>query len=344
VEAHVKPAHAEARMRRREFLLAVGGTAAWPLVARAQQRERVRRVAILMYTEEADPDTRRRVAAFRRGLNALGWIEGRNIEIEFRSGRGSAEAVRSHAGDLARSGAEVILTNGTPATTAIKRTTWSIPVVFAMVTDPVGDGLVERLSRPGQNVTGFSAFESEIGGKWIELLREAVPGVERAALLFNPRTVPGGGTRLMRPHFDAAARALGIEPVPMPVESPGDIERALNAHALRGQAGLVGMPDGFLFVNGERVIRLASDLRLPTIFPFRHFAELGALMTYGVDPGDLNLRAASYVDRILRGERPADLPVQAPTQYELVINLKTAKAFGLEIPPTMLARADEVIE
>jgi putative ABC transport system substrate-binding protein len=331
-------------MNRRELLALLGGGAGWPLTARAQQPERTRKVAILMYTEEGDPDTRRRVAAFRRGLNALGWIEGRNIEIEFRSGQGSDEAVRSHAGELIRSGLDVILTNGTPSTTAIKRATSSIPVVFAMVTDPVGDGLVETLSRPGHNVTGFAAFESEIGGKWIELLREAVPGVERAALLFNPRTVPGGGTRLMRPHFDAAARALGIEPIPMSVESVGDIERALTAHAGRGRAGLVGMPDGFLFVNAERVIRLASELRLPAIFPFRHFAELGALMTYGVDPADLNLRAASYVDRILKGERPADLPVQSPTQYELVINMKTSKALGLDVPPTLLARADEVIE
>jgi putative ABC transport system substrate-binding protein len=331
-------------MKRRQFLGLLGAAAAWPQAARAQQPERMRHVAVLMNTAESDPDTQARLAALRRGLAMHGWVEGRNIRIEIRSGRGDAEAVRAHARDLAQSGAEVILTNGTPATTAIKRATSSIPVVFAMVTDPVGDGLVESLSRPGRNVTGFSAFESEIGGKWIELLREAVPGVERAALLFNPRTVPGGGTRLMRPHFDAAARALGIEPVAMPVESPDDIERALSAHAGRGRAGLVGMPDGFLFVNGERVVRLAGELRLPAIFPFRRFAELGALMTYGVDPGDLNLRAASYVDRILKGERPADLPVQAPTQYELVINMKTAKTLGIEIPPTLLARADEVIE
>ena len=331
-------------MRRRAFIGLLGGVAAWPLAARAQQPERMRKIAILMFTQEGDPDTRRRVAAFRGGLNALGWVEGRNIEIEFRSGRGDDEAVRSHARELAQAGAELILTNGTPATTAMKRATASIPIVFAMVTDPVGDGLVNSLSRPGHNVTGFSAFESEIGGKWVELLREAVPGVARAALLFNPRTVPGGGTRLMRPHFDAAARALGIEPIAMPVESVGDIERALTAHAQRGRAGLVGMPDGFLFVNAERVIRLAGELRLPAIFPFRHFAEVGALMTYGVDPGNLNLRAASYVDRILKGERPADLPVQAPTQYEFVINLKTSKALGIDLPPTLLARADEVIE
>jgi putative tryptophan/tyrosine transport system substrate-binding protein len=331
-------------MKRRAFLGLLGGAAALPLAARAQQPERVRRIAILAYTNESDPDTQRRIASFRRGLSALGWIEGRNLEIAFRSGRGNDEAVRSHARQLVEAGTEVILTNGTPATTAIKRATSSIPVVFAMVTDPVGDGLVDSLARPGQNVTGFAAFESEIGGKWIELLREAVPGLERAALLFNPRTVPGGGTRLMRPHFDAAARALGVEPIPVPVESAGDIERTLNAHAARGRAGLVGMPDGFLFVNGALVVRLASELRLPAIFPFRHFADLGALMTYGVDSGDLNLRAASYVDRILRGERPADLPVQAPTQYELVINMKTSKVLGIELPPTLLARADEVIE
>lgn len=331
-------------MKRREFMALVGGAAALaPRAARAQQPEPMRQIAVLMGTAEADGDSRRRIAAFRGGLNALGWTEGRNIRIEARWGAGNPDRIRAYARELVQLAPEVILTNGTPSTAALKRETSSIPIVFAVITDPIGDGFVASLPRPGGNITGFTAFDSEIGGKWMELLREVAPGVTRAGLLFNPRTVPGGGTTLMRPFFDAAARAMAVESVPMPVESVAAIERSLTAHARPG-AGLVAMPDGFLLVNSALVVRLANELRLPTVYPFRLFAAIGGLMSYGVDTADLNLRAASYVDRILKGASPATLPVQTPTKFELVVNLKTAKALGLNVPLALLGRADDVIE
>jgi len=331
-------------MQRREFITLAGGAAALaPFAVRAQQPERVRVIGMLMNAEPTDPEIQRRVTGLREGLKALGWIEGKNLYIEARWGAGDADGVRTYARELVQLAPEVIFTNGTPSTAAVKRETSSIPVVFAIVADPVGDGFVASLSRPAGNITGFSSFDSDIGGKWAELLKEIAPGVTRAALLFNPRTVPGGGTGLMRPVFDAAARKLGVTPQAMPVGSAVDIERSLAAYA-GAAAGLVVMPDGFLLVNTELVIRLANELRLPTVYPFRQFVGRGGLISYGVDSVDLNRRAATYLDRVLRGANPADLPIQTPTKFELAINLKTAKALGLTIPLPLQAAADEVVE
>jgi putative ABC transport system substrate-binding protein len=331
-------------MKRREFIAGLGGAAAWPFATLAQQPERMRQIAFLMNTVETDGETQRRLSAFRRGLNELGWIEGKNIRIETRWGGGNPERVRSHARELVQLAPDVLVTNGTPSTAALKRETSSIPVVFAVITDPVGDGFAASLSRPGGNITGFSAYDSEMGGKWVQLLKEIAPNVTRAALLFNPRTAPGGGTGLMRPFYDTAARTLAVELAPMPVLETAGIEGSLASHAAHPNAGLIAMPDGFVLVNSALVIRLANELRIPAIYPFRFFAVDGGLMSYGVDTADLNHRAASYVDRILKGANPADLPIQTPTKFELVLNLKTANALGLTITPQLLARADEVVE
>lgn len=330
-------------MKRRDFIAGVGAAALSPLAAPAQQPERMKLIATLLGTAETDLESRRRVAAFRDGLKAFGWIEGKTVRIESRWGGGSPELMRGFARELVNLKPDVILTNGTPSAAAIRAATSTIPVVFAVITDPIGDGFVASLARPGGNMTGFTAFESEIGGKWVDVLRDVSPKLTRIGLLFNPRTVPGGGTSLMRPFFDAAARAMGAEPVPLPVESAADIERSLAAHAQPG-AGLVAMPDGFLFIHGALIVRLSNELRLPAVYPFRHFADLGGLISYGVDSADLNRRAAAYVDRILNGNAPADLPVQTPTKVELVLNLRTAKAIGIDIPLSLQTRADEVIE
>lgn len=331
-------------MRRRTFVALGAAVALAPLAARAQPSQRVRTIGILLNADEKEVDAQRRLAAFRRGMNALGWVEGKNIRIEMRWGRGDRDLVQSLAHDLVSINSEVILTNGTPSTVALQRETSSIPIVFAQVTDPVGEGLVASLNRPGGNITGFSAYDSEMGGKWMELLKEIAPGITRAALLFNPRTAPGGGTKLIWPHLETAARAMSVEPVSMAVASTADIERSLRSHASSPGAGIVVMPDGFMFLNSARVVELANELRIPAIYPFRLFATIGGLMTYGVDGADLNLRAASYVDRILKGEKPSDLPVQAPTKYETVLNLKTARALGLTVPAALQVGADEVIE
>ena len=304
----------------------------------------MRTIGILLNADENEVDAQRRLAAFRRGMNTLGWVEGKNFRIEMRWGRGDRDLVQSLAQDLVRIASEVILSNGTPSTVALQRETSRIPIVFAQVTDPVGEGLVASLNRPGGNITGFSAYDSEMGGKWMELLKEIAPGVKRAALLFNPRTAPGGGTKLIWPHRESAARAMSVEPVSMRVASAADIERSLRSHASTSGGGLVVMPDGFMFLNSARVVELANELRIPAIYPFRLFATIGGLMAYDVDGGDLNLRAASYVDRILKGEKPSDLPVQAPTKYETVLNLKTARALGLTVPAALQVGADEVIE
>ena len=330
-------------MRRRQFIALGGAAALTPWASHAEEAGRPKLIAVLMGTSETDPDTARRFKSFREELGTLGWVDGKNMRIESRWGGGNLERIRAFGRELVQMKPDVILTNGTPSTAAIHRETSDIPVVFAVITDPIGDGFVASLSRPGGNITGFTAFDSEIGGKWAEVLKEVSPALKRAGLLFNPRTVPGGGKALMRPFFDRAALALGAEPVALPVAGPADIEKALAGFAAPG-AGLVAMPDGFVFVHASLIIGLANKLGLPAIYPFRHFAELGGLISYGVDTAELNRRAASYVDRILKGATPASLPVQTPTRFELVVNLKTAKAIGVAVPLSLQTRADEIIE
>ena len=332
-------------MRRREFITLLGGAAAaWPVVARGQQAERTRRVAILVGPARTDVEADRRLVAFREGLRGLGWTEGENIVVETRWGAGNPELIEQYARELVQWNPDVIFTNSTPVTRAFKQITATIPIVFAAVSDPVGDGFVTSLARPGGNVTGFSNFDSEIGGKWVELLHEVAPEVSHVALVFNPKTAPGGGTTFIRPFFDMAARKLAIQPMPAPVQTVAELEDAITRHAQVGKSGLIIMPDSFTVVNSATIIRLSRELRLPAIFPFRSFATSGGLASYGVDTADVNRRAASYVDRILKGAQPADLPVQNPIKLELVLNLQSAKALGLTVPPSLLARADEVIE
>jgi putative tryptophan/tyrosine transport system substrate-binding protein len=313
-------------------------------MARGQTTERLRQIAIMVGPARTDAEAERRLLAFREGLRVLGWKEGENVAIETRWGAGNPKLMEEFARELVQWKPDVIFTNSTPVTRAFTRITTTIPIVFAAVSDPVGDGFVASLARPGGNVTGFSNFDSEIGGKWVELLHEVAPEVRHAALVFNPMTAPGGGTAFIRPSFDAAARKLTLQPIPVPVQSVAELEAALGSHARLGKVGLIIMPDSFNVTNSATIIRLCRDLRLPAIYPFRSFANNGGLMSYGVDTADVNRRAASYVDRILKGAQPADLPVQNPTRLELAINLKTAQALGLTIQPTLLARADEVIE
>jgi putative ABC transport system substrate-binding protein len=332
-------------MRRREFIARLtGAAAAWPAMARGQTPERLRQIAILVGPARTDVEADRRLRAFREGLRALGWTEGENIAIETRWGAGNPELIEQYASELVRWKPDLIFTNSTPVTRAFKRITTTIPIVFAAVSDPVGDGFVASLARPGGNITGFSNFDSEIGGKWVELLHEVAPEVRHAALVFNPKTAPGGGTAFIRPSFDTAARKLALQPIPVAVQSVAELEGALGSHARAGKVGLIIMPDSFNVANSATIIRLCRELRLPAIYPFRTFANSGGLASYGVDTADVNRRAASYVDRILKGTQPADLPIQNPTRLELAINLKTAQALGLTIPPTLLARADDVIE
>jgi putative tryptophan/tyrosine transport system substrate-binding protein len=330
-------------IERRTFLATLGGVVAWPLAAGARQRESIRQVAVLIGPAESDIEAQRRIAAFRERMQGLGWVDGRNVRFEYRWGGGDADRIARHAAELVAAQPDVIMANSTPVIAALKRATATIPIVFAVVADPVGDGFVASLSRPGGNITGFSSFDPEIGGKWVQLLKEVAPTVTRVALLFNPRTAPGGGWPFVRPFVEAAARSAGVEALPVPAHSPEEIHRGL-AELAQTSGGLVAMPDTFVVVNGQAIIRSMERYRLPAIYPFRLFAEQGGLMSYGVDTADLNARAATYVDRILRGDKPADLPVQAPAKYELAINLKTARALGIEVPLPLLARADEVIE
>ena len=333
-------------MGRREFVALLGGAAAaWPFAARAQQGiDHVRRVAVLVGSAQTDEVAQRRVATFRKRMQELGWIEGQTVRFEFRRDAGDSEQIARHAAELVAARPDVIMAISSPVVAALKRANANVPIVFAVVADPVADGFVASLSRPGGNVTGFSSFDPEIGGKWIQVLTEMAPTVRRIGLLFNPRTAPGGGWPFVRPFVEAAARSTGVEVLPVPAHTPDEIQGGLLGLSQLTGGGLVAMPDSFVVANARAVIGSVEQYRMPAIYPFRFLAELGGLISYGVDPADLVGRAASYVDRILRGEKPADLPVQAPTKYELVINLKTAKSLGLEVPPTLLGRADEVIE
>jgi putative ABC transport system substrate-binding protein len=327
---------------RREFITLLGGAAAaWPLAARAQQPERMRRIGVLMAFDENDPEGKLRYSAFTQALADLGWTDGRNVRIDLRWGGGAINQIRALAQELVGLQPDIIVPNGTPATAALQRETRTIPIVFGNVADPVAAGMVARLDRPSGNVTGFASNDASLGGKWIELLSEVVPGLKRAAIMFNPDTPPAG---IFMPSLEAAARSLKVVPIITPVHSDTEIETAIIALGREPGGGLVVTTDAFTLANRASIISAAARNNVPTVYTLSVFARDGGLLSYGVDQVDTFRRAATYVDRILRGEKPADLPVQFPRKFEMAVNLKTAKALGLTVPPSLIARADEVIE
>jgi putative ABC transport system substrate-binding protein len=331
-------------MKRRD-VIALLGTAVlgWPLVAHAQQKDRVRRIGLLLgATEENDPLAQARITAFRQGLAALGWSEGRNIHIDYRFAGGDADRIRTYAAELVNSAPDVIVANSSPVTAALKQATSTIPIVFAVVNDPVGQGFVASLAHPGGNVTGFTLLEFEMVGKWAELLKEVAPNIRRTMLLFNPVTAPFSTTVVHE--LQSSSANLGTELSVRAVHDPAEIEPAIAAFAREPNGGLISGNDVFTVANRRLILGLAERYQLPAIYQYRQFAAEGGLMSYGPDTVDIFRRSATYVDRVLKGEKPADLPIQAPTKFEFVINLKTAKVLGLSIPTTVLARADEVIE
>jgi putative tryptophan/tyrosine transport system substrate-binding protein len=331
-------------MRRREFVLAIAGTAlVRPIAVAAQLGDRVRLIGMLMPFGESDPEALTRLAAFQQRLQDLGWNVGRNLRIEARWAANDQKLTRAYAAELVGIAPDVILAAGTPALAALTKNTGILPIVFVAVPDPVGQGLVAGVARPGGNATGFANLDFPVGGKWLELLKDIAPDVTRVALLFNPETSSGGGSDFVR-LLEEGARALSVQSTAGPVHEPGDIERTIEAFARGPNGGLLVLPDNFINAHRELIVALAERYRLPAIYPFRFFVSRGGLLSYGVDVIDMYRGAASYVDRILKGAKPGDLPVQQPTKFELVINLKTAKALGLTVPPTLLALADEVIE
>jgi putative ABC transport system substrate-binding protein len=328
--------------RRRKFIALLGGlAAAWPIAASAQQRERMRRIGVLMGVAD-DREGQARVTALKQGLQELGWTDGRNIQIETRFGGADAGRIRAHAAELVALAPDVIVSNTTPVIRALRQATSSIPIVMAGANEPVEQGFVSSLAHPGGNITGFSFIDFQMVGKWLEMLKEAAPGVARAALMFNPDTVPHYYVYLHS--FEAEPRSIAVEVTAAPVRDTAEIERALAKLGREPGGGLIVAPDPFTIVHHQLLIRLAQQHRLPAIYASRTYVAQGALMSYGPDPYDMFQRAASYVDRILKGAKPADLPVQQPTKFELAINLTTAKALGLQIPDKLLALANEVIE
>ena len=328
-------------MTRRKFITLLGGSAAWPLAARAQQGERVRRIGVLLPAAPDDAEFQSWVGAFLQGLAQSGWITGRNIRVETRWTKFDAEQTRKYAAELVALAPDVILATGTSTVGPLLRLTRTVPIVFPIAADPVAAGLVESLARPGGNATGFMSFEIGVSAKWLELLKEIAPGVKRAAVLRTLATAAGPGQFGV---IQAVASTIGVELRPIDTRDAGEIERAVVAFASEPNSGLIAATGGGVLQHRELIVALAARHRLPAIYAYRSHVMSGGLMSYGLDNLDQYRRAAGYVDRILRGEKPADLPVQAPTKYELVINLRAARALRLEVPPTLLARADEVIE
>ena len=326
-------------MKRREFITLIAGAAAWPLAARAQQPDRVRRIGVLMGIAD-DFEGQARIAVFRQALQALGWSEGRNAQFIYRWSGGDVAHARQFAKELVDLRSDVILANSTPIAAAVRETTRTTPTVFVQVSDPVGAGVVQSLTRPGGNLTGFTNFDPSTAGKWLELLKLLAPSITRVAYLFNPNTAP----LLYAKAVETAAPLLSLKSIPAAVHNAVEIERALEQIAREPDSALVVLPDLFNATNRQSIIALGDRYRLPAVYPFRYFAASGGLISYGTELLDTYRQAAAYVDRLLKGERPSDLSVQQPTKFELVINLKTAKALGLTVPNTLLVAADEVIE
>jgi putative ABC transport system substrate-binding protein len=328
-------------MRRRDFISFLGAAASWPLAARAQQAERMRRIGVLLNLAENDPETKVRLNAFLQALQELGWSEGKNLQIDYRWGVGDPDRHRKNAAELVALAPDVILAHGSPIMRPLLRTTRSIPIVFVSVADPVAAGFVENLARPGGNATGFALFEYSISAKWLELLRQVSPTVTRAAVIRDPDQPSGGG---QLGAIQAAAAVVRTELTPIDVRDKSEIERAITAFARRPNGGLIVTATALAQIHRSVILALAAQHRLPAIYPAGLYVNDGGLLSYGPDVPDQYRRAAGYVDRVLRGEKPSELPVQAPTKFELLINLKTAKTLGLTVPPALVARADQVIE
>jgi ABC-type uncharacterized transport system substrate-binding protein len=330
-------------MRRREFITLLGGAAAFPLPAGAQQSGEMRRLGVLSNIGESDPEAQSMAAALHRGLRELGWVNGRTLQVDHRWGAGNPKRIADFAKELVALKPDVIVAHTTPSVIALREETNTIPLVFVQVSDPIGTGFITNMAHPGGNITGFTNFESSMVGKWVEMLKEMTPNITRVAFLFNPQTAPYV-TRFYQGPLEASARSLRIEPWAASVSSAADIESTIAKFSREGGGGLIMMPDSFNIVHRERTIAFSAQYRLPAISPYRFAVQEGGLMSYGVEQIELFRQAASYVDRLLKGAKAADLPVQAPTKFELVVNTKTAKALGIEVPLTLLARADEVIE
>ena len=328
-------------MNRRSFITLLGGAAAWPLVARAEQAERVRRIGVLTSSSMQDLATQARFAALQQGLQQLGWTDGHNLQIDYRWAAGDADNLNRYAGELVKLEPDVIVANGSAAVALLLQATRALPIVFTDVPDPIGAGFVDGMAKPGRNVTGFMLFEYGMSGKWLELLKQIAPDVTQVAVLRDPSMTAGVGQFAA---IQAVAPLMRIELRPFDVRDPPEIERALVSFAAGSNGGLIVTSSPSAARHRDLIVRLAARHRVPAVYSFRYYVTDGGLMSYGPDPIDPLRRVAGYIDRILKGEKPADLPVQAPTKYELVINLKTAKALGLEVPPSLLARADEVIE
>jgi putative ABC transport system substrate-binding protein len=328
-------------MRRREFISLLGGAAAWPFAAQGQQPERMRRIGVLLNRAANDPEGQARLAVLKQALQQLAWSDGGNVRIDIRWGEDNIELERKYAAELVALAPDVILASGTVSMTALQHLSRTLPIVFAVVADPVGAGFVSSLARPGGNATGFMLYEYGLSGKWLELLKRIAPSVTRAAVLRDPTNPAGlayfGAIR-------ATAQSLGMDVNPVSMGDADEIERAVTAFARSANGGMIVTPNSSASVHRALIITLAARYKLPAVYPFRYMATRGGLISYGPDFVDQFRLAAGYVDRILRGEKPSDLPVQAPTKYELVINLKTARALGLTVPPTLLVAADEVIE
>ena len=329
-------------MRRREFITLIGGAAAWPLQAQAQQPEKMRHVSMLLGLDEKDAEANARVKAFRLGMRDLGWIEGRNIQIEYRFSGTNPESINKHVAELIKLTPDVIVANTTPVIAALRPATSTIPIVFAMVNDPVNQGFILSLARPGGNITGFSFIDSEIVGKWISLLADVKPNLSRVVLMFNPDSVPYFDVYLRS--FKSSPQQTTVEVEAVHVRSAAEIELAVAKLGREPGSGLIAASDAFLLSVRETILKAADKYRVPVISPYRQFVIEGSLMSYGPDTADIFRRSASYVDRILKGEAPGNLPAQSPVKFELAVNLKTAKALGLSLRESFLLLADEVIE